>query len=346
MGAELLTRVEGHAGRITLNRPQVLNALNQDMVTGMASALHAWTDDPQVDLVIVDAVGDRAFCAGGDIQLIYHSGRSKPENARRFWYDEYRLNTLIHHYPKPYVAIMNGIVMGGGVGISAHGSHRIVSERSSVTMPETGIGFLTDVGGTRLLADAPGETGMHLGLTATRMNAGDAIYAGFADSYVPEERLADLIQALSDKGDTAAIAQFTEAAPASPLAQQRALIDFYYGRENIQQIVDALEQSTGDWEGETLKALRRVSPFSAVANFEAIRRARDVCGLEPCLVNEYRFAFRCLTSGDFYEGIRAAVIDKDRRPNWSPSRIEDVSQANVTAIFDPLAEEDEWRPVE
>jgi len=346
MTPELLARVEGRAGRITLNRPKVLNALNQDMVSAMTRALQAWTEDPAVDLVIVDAAGDRAFCAGGDIQLIYRSGRSEPEQARRFWYDEYRLNTLIRHYAKPYVAIMDGIVMGGGVGISAHGSHRIVCERSSVTMPEVSIGFLPDIGGTWLLSRAPGETGMHLGLTAATMNPGDAIYAGFADSYVPRERLASLIQALVDKGDPAVVAEFADPTPASPLSRQRSLIDVYFGHRTLLEIVRALEQSPGSWENQTLKALRRVSPFSAATTFEAIKRARCVSDLEPCLVNEYRLACRCLEGRDFYEGVRAAVIDKDRKPNWSPARIEDISPISVMAAFEPLPDDADWRPLE
>jgi enoyl-CoA hydratase len=346
MTSDLVVRTEGRAGRITLDRPELLNALNAPMVAGLTRALEAWRDDPAVALVIVDATGDKAFCAGGDIQSIYRTGRSRPQETRRFWVEEYRLNALINAYPKPYVAIMDGIVMGGGVGISAHGSHRIVTERTSVTMPEASIGFLPDVGGTWLLSRAPGRSGFYLGLTATRMSPGDAIHAGFADSFVPKERLADLVRALVETGDPAVIATLAEKAPDSQLASLRAPIDLHFGQQSVLDIVRSLEGSAGPFEREAADRLRYVSPLSAAATFEAIDRARKAPDLESCLVTEYRFAFRCLEGHDFYEGIRATVIDKDRKPHWSPRRIEDVSPESVMAAFEPLPDREEWRPAQ
>jgi enoyl-CoA hydratase len=341
--SDIVIRIEGKAGRITLNRPQVLNALTYDMVRMIAQALDDWERDDAVRLVIIEGAGERAFCAGGDIQSLYREGRNHPEIGRRFWFDEYRLNARIHRYSKPYVAIMDGITMGGGAGISIHGSHRIVTERSTVTMPEASIGFMPDVGSTRLLADAPGETGLYLGLTAARMSAADAIYAGFADTYVSSQRLAELKGKLVETGDVSAIEHFAEAPLVSELKQCRERIDNFFGRETLNEIVEALENANGAWEAETLNALRRVSPFSAAATFEAIHRARQLRGLEACLATEYRFSWRSLEGDDFFEGIRAAVIDKDRKPKWQVSRIEDVPPDAVKQVFAPLGEH-EWSP--
>ena len=340
---DVIIRIEGKAGRITLNRPQVLNALTHDMIRMIAQALDDWERDDTVDLVMIEGAGERAFCAGGDIQSLYREGRSSPEIGRRFWFDEYRLNARIHHYPKPYVAIMDGITMGGGAGISIHGSHRIVTERSTIAMPEASIGFMPDVGSTRLLADAPGETGLYLGLTAARMSAADAIYAGFADTNVPSQRLTELKDKLVTTGDTSVIKDFAEAPPKSELDHSRGRIDHFFGRKTLTAIVEALKGADGKWEGETLDALRRVSPFSAAATFEAIHRARKSRELEPCLAIEYRFSWRSLEGEDFFEGIRAAVIDKDRNPKWQSGRIEDVPSVAVKQVFAPLGEH-EWSP--
>lgn len=341
--SDIIARIEGRAGRITLNRPQVLNALTQHMVSAIAQALDGWQHDDAVRLVMIEGAGERAFCAGGDIQSLYRTGRRAPEIGRRFWFDEYRLNARIHHYPKSYVAIMDGVTMGGGAGISIHGSHRIVTERSTVAMPEASIGFMPDVGSTRLLADAPGETGLYLGLTAARISAADAIYAGFADAYVPSQRLAELKGRLAEAGDPSVIGHFSETPPVSELKKSRGRIDLFFGRETLKGIAAALEDADGAWEAETLSAIRRVSPLSAAATFEAIRRARQLRGLEACLATEYRFAWRSLEGEEFFEGIRAAVIDKDRKPKWQIARIEDVPPEYAERIFAPLGEH-EWSP--
>jgi enoyl-CoA hydratase/carnithine racemase len=241
------------------------------------------------------------------------------------------------------VALMDGITMGGGVGVSAHGSHRIVTERTIVAMPEAGIGFMPDVGSTRLLADAPGWAGLHLGLTAYRMNAADAIYAGFADSYVPSGKLPAFADALAESGDVSVIGRFSGETPGANLAAHRDLIESTYNRASLIDVVAALEAGQDDWHRGTLAALRRVSPSSAVATFEAVRRAKTLPDLESCLVYEYRFSYRCLEGEEFFEGIRAAVIDKDRKPKWNPPRIEDVRPERVSAAFAPLGGH-EWSP--
>ena len=341
--SEIDIRVEGFAGRITLNRPQVLNALSYTQIQKMIPALRAWATDPAVKLVVIDAVGGKSFCSGGDIQAIYRDGKTRPQDGRTFWREEYAMNAFIRHYPKPYVALMDGFVIGGGIGISALGSHRIVTEKSMVLMPETSIGFMPDVGGTRILADAPGYTGFYLGITSMRMNAADAIYAGFADSFVPLAALPELSAALND-GDVKVIAQFAQSPHHSKLAEHRTLIDQHFSKASLLEILASLEAGSSDWEMETLAALRRVSPFAACATFAALTQLRKTRDIESALTLEFRYAYRSLEGTDFYEGIRAAVIDKDKSPKWNPARIEDVDPASVAAVLSTLGEQ-EWRNI-
>ncbi len=332
-------RVEGRAGRITLNRPKALNALTHDMVLLMERALIQWREDPAVALVVVDAVGDKAFCAGGDIQLLYDTGRAGDfAYGRRFWADEYRLNALIGAYPKPYVALMDGIVMGGGVGISAHGSHRVVTERTMLAMPECGIGLIPDVGGTWILAHAPGRLGEHLGLTGARVGAADAILTGFADLYAPAGSLPDMVRALAETGDAGAIGGFAAAPPPGELEERRAIIDEAYDAETAPEIIAALAAAGPEWAARSAQAMRRNCPISVACALELIRTARDLPDLRAALIREYRFSWRCAEQGDFLEGIRAAVIDKDRNPKWSTARLEDLSQATIDAMIAPLGE--------
>lgn len=346
IGDDLLVWRDGAAGRLRLNRPRALNALTHDMALGIEKALVAWRDDDAVSLVVIDAAGDRAFCAGGDIQQIHALGKAGDyEPARRFWAEEYRMNAGIANYPKPYVALMDGITMGGGVGISAHGSHRIVTQRTVLAMPEVGIGFLPDVGGTWLLSRAPGRIGYYLGMTGTRMDAADAIYAGFADSYIESGRLEAFAARLAETGDAdAAVAEFATKPPASALAAARAEIDDAFGQPDPLAIARRLEEMAGEgskWAAPTLKALRRAAPLSVASTFEALRRAEGFSSVEECLALEYRFSHRVLEGHDFLEGVRAAVIDKDRNPQWQPDRLEDVTSEMVESMLGPLGDA-EW----
>ncbi|MBY8974654.1 enoyl-CoA hydratase/isomerase family protein [Rhodobacteraceae bacterium NNCM2] len=334
--AEVLIRVEGRAGRITLNRPGALNALTYDMLLEIEKALDAWAGDDTVSLVLIDAAGDKAFAAGGDIVDLYRTGREGDfAYGRRFWADEYRINAKVSRYAKPYVAVMHGFVMGGGVGVSALGSHRIVTDGSQVAMPECGIGLVPDVGGSKLLADAPGHLGEYLGMTSMRMGPGDAIYTGFADCYVPMDRLEALKARLVETGDPAVIDAFAETPPEAPLAAIQAEVDQIFAADDPRDVLDPLAASPSDWAAAALKAIRRNCPISVACTHAMVRNAREMTRIEDALAQEYRFIWRCMEEGEFLEGIRAAVIDKDRKPQWARPRLEDIGPEDVAHMLSP-----------
>lgn len=325
--ADLDIRISGRAGRITFTRPKALNALNHEMALAMYDALRGWRDNPEVALVIIDAEGDRAFCAGGDIAAVYRGGlEGNHQIGREFFRDEYRLNSLIADYPKPVVAFMQGFVMGGGVGVGGHAGHRIVGDSTRIAMPESTIGLIPDVGGTWLLGRAPGRIGEYLTLTSDRMGPGDAIHAGFADSYLPEAEWPTLIARLEQTGDATEINGITP--PPSPLAE-RDLSAF--GGRNIAEIIAALEEAGNE---EALKPLRRNSPLSMAAGLAMVRAARGDRRMQDSLAREYRYTYRATAETDFLEGVRAQIIDKDRAPNWSA----DPSPAHVDALLSSLGD--------
>lgn len=337
MNGDVLIRKEGRAGRITLNRPAALNALTWAMALEIEKALDTWADDAEVSAVIVDAAGEKAFCAGGDIAELYRAGRAGDyDYGRNFWADEYRLNAKIYRYAKPYIAFMDGIVMGGGVGVSSHGSYRIVTERSIVAMPETGIGLIPDVGGTYLLSRMPGRCGEYIAMTASRLSAGDAIYGGFADVYMPSGKKASAIAALCETGDPKALTAFLEPAPKGELAGRRDEIGALFAGADALACVIALEAAPTPFAEQAARAIRRNSPLSVAAAFEAVGAARNLASLEECLALEYRFTYRCQEMAEFLEGIRAAVIEKDRKPQWRPARLEDLDKSRVDALLRPL----------
>ncbi len=335
---QLIIRREGRAGRITLNRPRALNALAYPMVAPMVTALTDWASDPAVELVILDGAGERGLCAGGDVVSIYHSRKEGSDLARRFWAEEYVLNALIGNYPKPFVAFQDGIVMGGGIGLSGHASHRIVTERSMLAMPETAIGLIPDVGGTWLLAQCPGQLGVFLGLTGHRMNAGDALYAGFSDTCIAASGIAELIGALADTDEpvSVAIAQRAVAPPPSPLADNREMIDRVFAQASVEAIRDALAAEPGEMAAKALRAIGPSSPLAMKTTLAAIRRARALPSLERALEVEYRLCMRLFDRGEFTEGIRALLIDKDRKPAWNPPRLVVVTEELVESLFAPL----------
>jgi enoyl-CoA hydratase/carnithine racemase len=338
-GDEVLIRREGRAGRITMNRPAALNALTHAMVGRIADALAIWRDDPDVGLVVLDGAGERALCAGGDVRALYDSRAQGSSLARAFWSQEYRLNATIGRCPKPFVAIQDGIVMGGGIGLSGHARHRIVTERSRLAMPETGIGLIPDVGGTWLLGHAPGETGVYLGLTGEPMGAADAIYAGFADALIPSAQLPRLVARLVDVDGgpvEAAIAGLAEKPEGPPLAARRADIDRVFGRPTVEAMVEALASMPGDWALGTATTLAQKSPKSLKLTLAAIRNARSLGSLEAALNVEYRLTVRLFEDGEFPEGVRALIVDKDRKPNWSLARLADVGSDLVAAYLAPL----------
>jgi enoyl-CoA hydratase len=309
------------------------------MVTAMRSVLTDCEHDDSVRAVVLSGAGERGLCAGGDIIAVYHSARADGAAAKRFWHDEYLLNAQIGRYPKPYVALMDGIVMGGGVGVGAHANVRVVTDTSKMAMPEVGIGFVPDVGGTYLLSRAPGGVGLHAALTGAPFSGADAIAMGFADHYVPHQALADFTRAIVDVGVEAALDRDAVAPPSSELMAQRSWIDECYIGETVSDIVAALRKHEAGPAGDAADLIATRSPTSLAVTLEAVRRARRLETLEDVLRQEYRVSCATLRSHDLVEGIRAQIIDKDRDPKWSPSSLADVSPADVAAFFAPVENE-------
>ena len=336
---EILTRVDDGVGFVTLNRPKAINSLTHTMVTSMSRVLTEWEGDDAVAAVVLSGAGDRGLCAGGDVVAIYHSARADGVEARRFWYDEYLLNAHIGRYSKPYVALMDGIVMGGGVGVGAHANIRVVTERSKMAMPEVGIGFIPDVGGTYLLSRAPGLLGLHAALTGAPFSGADAIALGFADHYVPHERLAALRRAVIADGHQAAVAAHAVEPPASQLVAQRDWIDDCYDGDTIADIVAALRGHDAGPANDAANLIASRSPIALAVTCEAVRRAGKLATLEDVLRKEYRTSCASLRSHDLVEGIRAQLVDKDRNPKWSPTSLAAVTAADVAAYFVPLEED-------
>ena len=337
---DLIARKEGSAGVIRLNRPKAINAVTLEMFHDIDRALDAFEEDPAVAVVVLEGAGERGLCAGGDIRALWESSKVKGDLGKILWRDEYILNARIKKFPKPYVAFMDGIVMGGGVGLSAHAAHRVVTDRTKLAMPEVGLGFFPDVGGTWLLSHSPGEVGTYFGLTGQTMNGPDAIYAKFADAVVPSAKLPALREALTKvtPGATSAdisklIAGFSIGETAGPVAAQQTKIDALFAHDRMEDIVAALQRDGSDFAQATLKTLSEKSPRGMVVTLKLLRLARTARSLEECLVREYRAALEVFASDDFREGVRAAVIDKDRNPKWSPPRIEDVTPAMVAPYF-------------
>ncbi|MFJ9605067.1 enoyl-CoA hydratase/isomerase family protein [Kitasatospora sp. NPDC101176] len=328
--AEVQVLLDGGVGRIVLNRPRALNSLTHGMIRTVHATLSDWAADDRVRTVVLTGAGERGLCAGADIRALHDDAKAGGAGARAFFRDEYRLNALIARYPKPYVAVMDGITMGGGVGLSAHGAIRIVTERSTVAMPETRIGLVPDVGGSRLLALAPGQTGTHLGLTSASMGPGDALLCGFADHFVPSAAVPALLDALAGGTDPAgAVAAHAEPAPPAPLARQREWIDACYAADTVEEIVDRLVNSGVPEAKEAAGLILGNSPTAVKVTLAALRRARTLPSLEAVLDQEYRVSCAALAGHDLVEGIRAQVIDKDRTPRWSPAALAGVTVADV-----------------
>ena len=332
----VLLHTEGHAAYITLNRPKALNALDHAMVLRIEEALSAWASDPGIEVVVIEGAGERGLCAGGDIRAIHEDARTGGTASAGFWRDEYRLNALIARYPKPYVALMDGIVMGGGVGVSAHGSVRIVTERSKVAMPETGIGFVPDVGGTYLLTLAPGELGTHLALTGASVGAADALLCGLADHFVSSAELPALARELAVDPVHSVLERHVRRPPLGGLGAAREWIDHCYAADTAEEIVGRLLASGVPAAKDAADTLLSKSPTAVKVTLAAMRRARRLGPLERVLEQEYRVSCAALSSPDLVEGIRAQVIDKDRAPHWTPATLEDVTPADVDRFFAPL----------
>lgn len=337
MNDEVRFEVDGALGVITLDRPRALNALTHGMVQAIAARLDEWEKDDAVERVLVGGAGERAFCAGGDVVAMRQDALTGGSGALEFWRDEYTLNARIARYPKPIVALMDGIVLGGGVGLAGHSSHRVVTEHSRVGMPEVTIGFTPDVGGSWLLSRAPGELGTYLALTATHAGPADAIRVGLADWFVPHRRLEELRETLTRTPADVAIAAVSAQPPRSELEKDRDWIDEVFAVDAVEQIVDA---ARADDREDVAERMLRQSPTSLVVTLESLRRSKRLPHLEAALEQEYRVAARLLRRPDFAEGIRAQVVDKDRSPKWNPSTLAEVDRAEVDSFFEPLPDGD------
>ena len=332
---EVLVRADGGVGFLTLNRPKAINSLTHRMVTAMSDALTDWAGNDEIGAVVLDGAGERGLCAGGDVVAIYHSAKAGGAEARAFWFDEYRLNSLISNYPKPYVALMDGIVMGGGVGVSAHAGVRVVTETAKVAMPEVGIGFIPDVGGTYLLSRAPGELGLHAALTGAPFGAGDAIAMGFADHFVPRAELPAFTAAIVANGVAAALEAFSQEPPPSPLAEQRDWIDHCYTGATVADIIAALRGHDKSAAHDAADLIATRSPIACSVTLASVRRAAALPTLDDVLIQEYRVSCASLRSHDLVEGIRAQLVGKDRNPQWSPGSLAEVTDAGVESYFTP-----------
>jgi len=345
--SDIAMEVRGRLGLITLCRGHALNALTHEMLRAIAAALEKWESEKRIAHVAIRSADEKAFSAGGDLRGLYTDGlaakRGEAPLPTGFFRDEYRLNARIRTYPKPFIALINGIVMGGGVGVSINGRHRIAGENIQFAMPEVGIGFFPDVGGTYFLPRLPGETGMYLGLTGTRIGLADCLWTGLATQFVPGKRFEELIEALSGSADTERVLERfnTEAdATGASLAADAERIDAVFGGDSVWHIRDRMErwQNEGsDRAAAGARAMERASPTSLAIALRQLRAGRSL-DFAACLRTEYRIVSRVLAGHDLYEGVRAQIIDKDRSPKWAPANPEDVTDADIAAYFEPLEE--------
>lgn len=345
--SEVITRIENGVGRITLNRPKAIHALNRAMCEAMIEALLAWRADDAVQSVLIDHAGERGFCAGGDIRMIAESGAGDASEAKAFFKAEYQLNHLMFVYPKPITAVVDGIVMGGGVGISEPADVRIATERTTYAMPETGIGLFPDVGGGWFLPRLPGQTGVWLALTGARLKAADTVALGIHTHFVASEAVealkADLLAAPADP-KTVADRAAGDAGP-SLLAPHREAIDRLFAFDTVEEIVAALAADGSDWAQKQLDILKTKSPQSLKVSLRQIRTGATLTDFADNMAMEYALGGRVVQTHDFQEGVRAVIIDKDNAPQWSPAELSSVSDAQIEALFAPLPANEAWKPL-
>ncbi len=330
----------GHLARIVLDRPKALNALTLEMIREIAPRMSAWAKDPAIACVAITGEGGKAFCAGGDVRGLYDAKQRDPEAAvlRDFFWNEYRLNRAIHRFPKPYVAILDGITMGGGVGLSVNGRFRVATEKTLFAMPETAIGLFPDVGGSHFLSRAPGELGAYLALSSQRIRAADMLYCGFATHYVPSADVPALLAALETERAADVLKRFVRDAGPAPLAAHRATIDRCFAFDSVEAILDALAREPGDWAHELRAGLATKSPTAMKVSLREIREGKRLV-FEDCMKMEFRLSQACMHGHDFFEGVRAVLVDKDNAPRWQPASLDAVDAALVERHFAPLANE-------
>lgn len=338
---EIEFETRGPLAVVTLNRPKALNALTLGMIRALQPKLEAWAGDEAIKAVAIKGAGEKSFCAGGDVRAVWQAGQEGGALTREFFYEEYRLNRTIHVFPKPYVALIDGIVMGGGIGLSVHGSHRVAGDRTLAAMPETAIGLFPDVGGSWFLPRLPGRLGIWMALTGARLKAADALYAGVATDYVPAADYGELEGALAQaltEGDGAAaavdavIARFAADPGPAPLAERRAEIDRLFAADGVAEILAALKADAGDWAKSQLEILESRSPTSMKVTAEQLLRGRGL-DFDACMTMEYRMSQAAMAGHDFYEGIRAVLVDKDHAPKWQPASLGEVGAEMLEAYF-------------
>ncbi len=341
---EILFERRGCAGFVTLNRPQALNAATDNMVRQLAKQLDLWENDSAIDRVVVKAAGERAFCAGGDIRALYEQYKAgEVQKSIDFWRVEYTLNHRIKHYPKPYVSLIDGIVMGGGVGLSVHGMYRVAGDKYSFAYPEVGIGFFPDVGATHVLPRLPGKLGMWVGLTGLRVNADDGVYCGLATHRVASSQFAELERALTtDEGVSEILKTFSADRAKGKLEEAHPLIDRIFALPSVEEILAALDGEMDEYAAQLAQTIRSKSPTSLKIAFEQVQRGRTL-DFGEAMQTEFWIVNRVAREHEFYEGIRAVVIDKDNAPKWNPAALEAVSEAKVASYFAPLPDAEELR---
>ncbi len=344
---EVITRIEGSVGRITLNRPKALHALNLSMCEAMIAALQAWRSDPAVELVLLDHAGERGFCAGGDIRMLADSGAKDGKEAMAFFHTEYRLNHLLFVYEKPVVAVMDGIVMGGGVGLSMPCAYRIATERTTFAMPETGIGLFPDVGGGWFLPRLPGKTGLWLALTGARIKAADCLILGIATDYVQSADVEALKAAIiADPADIESLLAQIDADPGhAPLADNLAVLSDTFAMTSVEGIVAALEAQGGEWAKAQLETLKTKSPQTMKVAFRQLKLGAKMDDFADNMAMEYAIGARVVRRHDFLEGVRAVIVDKDGSPRWNPDRLDAVTESMLDEIFAPLPADEAWTPL-
>ncbi|WP_156681666.1 enoyl-CoA hydratase/isomerase family protein [Sphingomonas profundi] len=347
MEDELLVTTEGGVGRLTLNRPKAIHALTRGMCLAMTDALQAWRADPAVHLVMIDHGEGRGFCAGGDIRAIWESARADGAYARGFFRDEYQTNHLLFTYAKPIVAFMDGITMGGGVGISQPARYRVATERTMFAMPETGIGLFPDVGGGWYLSRLPGRMGEYLALTGGRLDGADCHHLGLATHYIPSDALADVkARLIAAPQDVAAILDAAAVAPPpAKIAEQQADIDRLFAADRYEDVLAALAADGGEWAAKQRAILATKSPQACKVSLRLVVQGRDHVDFADEMRVEYRVGSHVVQRNDFIEGVRALIVDKDNAPRWDPATPETVSDHVIDTIFGPVAEDEEWQPL-
>ena len=347
MEPEVLVRRDGRLGRITLNRPKAINALTFEMIEAIAAALDAWRNDDQVCAVILEGGGERGFCAGGDVRKLYENRPPNSDFAFRFWRREYQLDHAIATYAKPIVALLTGLVMGGGAGLGIHASHRVVDATTRFAMPETGIGLIPDIGASWFLPRCPGSAGTWLALTGEQIGAGDMLALGLADAAIERGDNGKLVEALArdieqgcDPRTAVSAALHAHGHPAEPrMTPFREIVDRCFSNDRVELILAALEADDSEWAAKTASTMRAKSPLMQKVALRALGLGRASPDLATCLTREFRIVSHAALGGEFYEGVRAAVIDKDRNPRWQPASLAEVTEALVEPFFSPLADD-------